>query len=85
MFEVKLSLFASMLELGGGVALWKSILPTAKAEIGGAAAQIELRGVAEKRRADLVAKVESSSNKHTSSSPDSNSFAVYSGLYSQQS
>jgi hypothetical protein len=35
--------------VGDGIALCKSILDTVKAEIGGAAAQIEMRGVADKR------------------------------------
>ena len=42
-------------EVGGGVALYKSALITATAKIGGAAAQIQLRGVADKRRLYLVA------------------------------
>ena len=37
---------------GGGIALRKSVLITVKVEIGGAAAQIELREVADKRRLD---------------------------------
>ena len=35
--------------VGDGIALWKSMLITAKSEIGGAAPQIELRGVADKK------------------------------------
>ena len=41
---------------GGGIVLRKSVLITVKVEIGGAAAQIELREVTDKRRLDLVAK-----------------------------
>jgi hypothetical protein len=40
----------------GGITLWKSVLITVKVEIGGTTAQIELRGVEDKRRLDLVAK-----------------------------
>jgi hypothetical protein len=41
---------------GGTIALWKSVGITVKVQIGGAAAQIELREVADKRRLYLVAK-----------------------------
>jgi hypothetical protein len=37
---------------GGVIAVWKSVLITVKVEIGVAAAQIELRGVADRRRLD---------------------------------
>jgi hypothetical protein len=40
---------------GGIIALWKSVVITVKVEIGGAAAQIVLREVADKRRLYLVA------------------------------
>ncbi len=41
---------------GGVITLWKSVLITVKVEIGGTTAQIELRGVEDKNRLDLVAK-----------------------------
>ncbi len=47
--ESKSSSFRVHVGVGDGVVLLKSILITAKAEIGGAAAQIGLRGVADKR------------------------------------
>jgi hypothetical protein len=39
---------------GGIIALWKSVVITGKVEIGGAAAQMELREVADKRMLYLV-------------------------------
>jgi hypothetical protein len=48
-------LFSRHAFAGGIMALWKSVLITVKVEIGGAAAQIELRGVTDKRMLYLVA------------------------------
>jgi hypothetical protein len=39
---------------GDIIALWKSVVITVKVQIGGAVAQIELRGVADKRMLYLV-------------------------------
>jgi hypothetical protein len=47
----------------GVTALWKSVVITVKVEIGGAAAQIELREVADKRRLYLAAKVREVADK----------------------
>ena len=47
--ESKSSSFYVNTFAGGIIALWKSVLITVKEEIGGASAQIELRGVADKR------------------------------------
>ena len=51
--DIKASSFRANVEVGGGIALWKSALITAATKTGGAAAQIELRGVADRRRLDL--------------------------------
>ena len=53
--KVNVVLFTFDALAGGIIALWKSVVITVKVEIGGAAAQIELREVADKRRLDLVA------------------------------
>jgi hypothetical protein len=45
-----LSSFLVHARAGGAIALWKSVVITVKVQIGGAAAQIELREVADKRR-----------------------------------
>jgi hypothetical protein len=56
LFKVNVVLFAFDALAGGIIALWKSVVITVKVEIGDAAAQIELREVADKRRLYLVAK-----------------------------
>jgi hypothetical protein len=50
LFKVTLVLFTFDALAGGIIDLWKSVVITVKVEIGGAAAQIELREVADKRR-----------------------------------
>ena len=50
MFKVNVVLFTFDALAGGIIALWKSVVITVKVEIGGAAAQIELREVTDKRR-----------------------------------
>jgi hypothetical protein len=57
LFKVNVVLFTFDVLAGGIIALWKSVVITVKVEIGGAAAQIVLREVADKRRLYLVAKV----------------------------
>ena len=47
--ESKSSSFLVHAFAGGIIALWKSVGITVKVEIGGAAAQLHLRGVADKR------------------------------------
>jgi hypothetical protein len=54
LFKVNAVLFTFDALAGGIIALWKSVVITVKVEIGGAAAQIELREVADKRRLYLV-------------------------------
>ncbi len=49
-FKVNVVLFTFDALAGGIIALWKSVVITVKVEIGGAAAQIVLREVADKRR-----------------------------------
>jgi hypothetical protein len=56
LFKVNVVLFTFDALAGGIVTMWKSVVITVKVEIGGAAAQIELREVADKRRLYLVAK-----------------------------
>jgi hypothetical protein len=48
-YQSKRSSFHVNAFAGGVIALWKSVVITGKVEIGGAAAQMELRGVADKR------------------------------------
>jgi len=50
LFKVNVVLFTFDALAGGIIALWKSVVITVKVEIGGAAAQIVLREVADKRR-----------------------------------
>ena len=54
--ETKRKFLHVLARAAGGITLWKSVLITVKVEIGGTTAQIELRGVEDKRRLDLVAK-----------------------------
>ena len=54
LFKVNVVLFTFDALAGGIIALWKSVVITGKVEIGGAAAQMELRGVADKRMLYLV-------------------------------
>ena len=49
-FKVNVVLFTFDALAGGIIALWKSVVITVKVEIGGAAAQIVLREVTDKRR-----------------------------------
>ena len=55
LFKVNVVLFTFDALPGGIIALWKSVVITVKVEICGAAAQIVLREVADKRRLYLVA------------------------------
>ena len=55
LFKVNVVLFTFDALAGGIIALWKSVVITVKVEIGGAAAQIVLREVADQRRLYLVA------------------------------
>ena len=50
LFKVNAVLFTFDALAGGIIALWKSVVITVKVEIGGTAAQIELREVSDKRR-----------------------------------
>jgi hypothetical protein len=50
LFKVNVVLFTFDTLTGGIIALWKSVVITVKVEIGGAAAQIVLREVTDKRR-----------------------------------
>ena len=50
LFKVNVVLFTFDALAGGIIALWKSVVITVKVEIGGAAAQIVLREVVDKRR-----------------------------------
>jgi hypothetical protein len=50
LFKVNVVLFTFDALAGGIIALWKNVVITVKVEIGGAAAQIVLREVADKRR-----------------------------------
>ncbi len=50
LFKVNVVLFTFDALAGGIIALWKSVVITVKVEIGGAAAQIVLREVTDKRR-----------------------------------
>ncbi len=52
--KVNVVLFSFDALVGGGIALWKSVVITGKVEIGGAAAQMEVRGVVDKRMLYLV-------------------------------
>jgi hypothetical protein len=54
LFKVNTVLFTFDSLTGGIIDLWKSVVITMKVEIGGAAAQIELREVTDKRRLYLV-------------------------------
>ena len=63
LFKVNVVLFTFDVLTGGIIDLWKSVVITVKVEIGGAAAQIELREVADKRRLYLAAKVREVADK----------------------
>jgi hypothetical protein len=54
LFKVNAVLFTFDTLAGGIIALWKSVVITVKVEIGGAAVQIEVREVTDKRRLYLV-------------------------------
>ena len=68
LFKVNVVLFTFDALAGGIIALWKSVVITVKVEIGGAAAQIVLREVTDKRRLYYTLKLQSitSSNSYLS-------------------